>query len=256
LSTARELAAASVASLDVDPERAVLLAIEAAERSRASTGAPVPEAEEALHRAISASRVVMTKPGLGGSVATGPGGTATLRMEHPGEVVILDAQGRISRTIEAHEGEVNDVAFTADGARLVTTGGTWKTATLSGSCTARGRHRGSRLTRTAISWPRAGRAPVASWWQTRKPGVCAGPSCASRVRRVWWRSVRTARGSPLTRPCDPGGSRPAGSFQPSLGNHGSGSRHRRFAVMESRRQIPVRIIVRVGRRNGCPVAHG
>ena len=52
ISAARELAAASVANLDDDPELAVLLAVEAVERSRAVSGDPVPEAEEALHRSV------------------------------------------------------------------------------------------------------------------------------------------------------------------------------------------------------------
>ena len=48
----RELAAASVANLDVDPELSILLAIEAVQTTR-STGAPVlREAEDALHRAV------------------------------------------------------------------------------------------------------------------------------------------------------------------------------------------------------------
>ncbi len=91
ISGARELAAASVANLDDDPERAVLLAMEAVERSRAATGAAVPEAVEALHRAIAASRIVATIPGLSGPVATSVDGSiAAQEADGPGRVAILD----------------------------------------------------------------------------------------------------------------------------------------------------------------------
>ncbi len=123
VSAARELAAASLSSLDEDPERAVLLAIEAVERSRALVGEVLPGTEEALHRAIAASRVVRTIPGLGGSVATSQDGRiATERLDHPGDVAILDADGEIVRTIKAHRGDIEDVALTPDGRRVITFG--------------------------------------------------------------------------------------------------------------------------------------
>ena len=62
----RELAAAALAEREVDPERAILLAIEAVER-RACVAQPdvvLREATEALHLAIAASRVDQTWPGL------------------------------------------------------------------------------------------------------------------------------------------------------------------------------------------------
>jgi WD40 repeat protein/transcriptional regulator with XRE-family HTH domain len=54
--TSRELAAASVANLDVDPERSVLLALKALD-----AGTTV-EAEDALHRAVQASRIKLVIP--------------------------------------------------------------------------------------------------------------------------------------------------------------------------------------------------
>jgi serine/threonine protein kinase len=53
---ARELASAAVANLDVDAERSILLALEAVERTPSGDGSVLPEAEEALHRAVVASR--------------------------------------------------------------------------------------------------------------------------------------------------------------------------------------------------------
>jgi WD40 repeat protein/DNA-binding SARP family transcriptional activator len=62
LATARELAAAAVANLDVDPERSILLALEAVGVTREVDGTVVREAEEALHRAVKSSRAVHTAP--------------------------------------------------------------------------------------------------------------------------------------------------------------------------------------------------
>ena len=64
----RELAAAAMANLDVDPERSILLALEAVRRTRSVEGSVLPEVEEALHRSVLASRVMMTVPGVGGAL--------------------------------------------------------------------------------------------------------------------------------------------------------------------------------------------
>jgi WD40 repeat protein/DNA-binding SARP family transcriptional activator len=73
VATARQLAAASVANLDVDPERSILLALRAAETTGGGSRA-LPEAVEALHRAVAASRVVRTIPIDAGAVYAGLGG--------------------------------------------------------------------------------------------------------------------------------------------------------------------------------------
>ena len=62
---ARELAAAANASAGDDPERSLLLAIAAVERTRAVDGTVLPEAEDALHRALFASRIEATIPSFG-----------------------------------------------------------------------------------------------------------------------------------------------------------------------------------------------
>src|SRR5262245_10857987 len=66
IATARELAAAADANRDVDPERSVLLALAAVDRSRSGGGAALPEAEQALHDAVTASRAVLQVPEEGG----------------------------------------------------------------------------------------------------------------------------------------------------------------------------------------------
>ncbi|MEK7326511.1 MAG: hypothetical protein AAB217_14770, partial [Chloroflexota bacterium] len=59
---ARELASAAIANLDVDPELSILLAIEAVSQTYAMDQTALPEAEDALHRAVGASRVQLTFP--------------------------------------------------------------------------------------------------------------------------------------------------------------------------------------------------
>lgn len=122
---ARELAAAAVGNLDVDPERSILLAVEAVRRTRSVDGTVLPEAEEALHRAIGASRVMGTVRGLGGSVAWSSKGVfVTEGPEGSGIVDIRDAETRDPAlpAFRGHDGDINDVAFDAEGTMVATTG--------------------------------------------------------------------------------------------------------------------------------------
>ena len=59
----RELAAAALSNLSIDPERSILLAMQAVSTTRTVDGSVLPEAEEALHRSIMASHVVLTLAG-------------------------------------------------------------------------------------------------------------------------------------------------------------------------------------------------
>jgi WD40 repeat protein/DNA-binding SARP family transcriptional activator len=137
VATARELAAAANANLDVDPERSILLALAAVEHSRPAGGSVLPEAEEALHRAVTASRVELRVPGVGGRLDWSPDGTifVTEGPEGSGMVDIRDARtGESVRSFRGHDGDLIDVAFNHDGTLLATTGadGTahiWNTAT-------------------------------------------------------------------------------------------------------------------------------
>jgi WD40 repeat protein/serine/threonine protein kinase len=124
MATARELAAASVANLEVDPELSVLLAIEAVQTTR-STGEPVlREAEDALHRAVTASRLELEVPGLGGLLAWSPRGVfVTEGPEGSGLIDIRDSEtGEHVHSFQGHEGDVNDVAFSPDGSLLASSG--------------------------------------------------------------------------------------------------------------------------------------
>jgi WD40 repeat protein/DNA-binding SARP family transcriptional activator len=171
---ARELAAAAVANLDVDTERSVLLALEAVERARVD-GSILPEAEEALHRAVVASRTVLRVPGLGGALDWSPDGSlfVTEGPEGSGLIDIRDAAtGESVRSFRGHEDDVNLVAFSADGAMLATSGDdgavkVWDPTT------------GKRL------WSYQGTGEV--WGLSFSPdgSLLAAASWAEQVLRVW-----------------------------------------------------------------------
>ena len=122
---ARGFASAAVANLEVDAELSVLLALEAVDHTRAADGSVLPEAEDALHRAVGASRIVLRVPGVGGALDWSPDGRlfATEGPEESGLVDIRDATtGRSVRKFRGHDADVNLVAFSGDGTMLATSG--------------------------------------------------------------------------------------------------------------------------------------
>jgi WD40 repeat protein/DNA-binding SARP family transcriptional activator len=84
--TARELAALAVTNLDVDPERSILLALEAVEATREADGTVVRAAEESLHRALKSSRLVRALPQGGFGVGVTSDGARVLTVgANPGD---------------------------------------------------------------------------------------------------------------------------------------------------------------------------
>ena len=83
------------------------------------------EAENALHSAVSASRIVLNVPGVGGALDWSPNGRVfvTEGVEETGIVDIRDAEtGESVHSFKGHEIDINDVGFSGDGSRLVTAG--------------------------------------------------------------------------------------------------------------------------------------
>lgn len=121
LAEARELAAAAEANLDVDPERSVLLALEALDR--APGDARLQDAEQALHDAVTTSRATVRVTGAGGAVAWSPDGTQVASAAPDGALELTDAMtGDPLQTLTGHDARANGVTFSPDGALLGTTG--------------------------------------------------------------------------------------------------------------------------------------
>jgi WD40 repeat protein/transcriptional regulator with XRE-family HTH domain len=118
LSASRELAAASISNLSVDPERSILLALEAVSKEDTS------EAEDALHQSILNSRVRMTLKGHTGeitNVAVSPDGNRISTSSTDGTAIIWDAKtGKEILTLRGHSDVVVSIAFSPDGSQVVT----------------------------------------------------------------------------------------------------------------------------------------
>jgi WD40 repeat protein/DNA-binding SARP family transcriptional activator len=125
VATARELAAAATANLDADPERSILLTLAAIDHTRSPDGTVLPEAEQALHDAVTASRIEEQVPGVGGALDWSPdGGTfVTEGPEGSGVIDIRDAHsGESLRSFHGYDGDITAVAYNHDGTMLATTG--------------------------------------------------------------------------------------------------------------------------------------
>src|SRR6266508_1596843 len=122
ISSARELAAAAVANLDVDPERSILLALAAVDATWEVDHTAVPVAEEALHRALQEDRVLLTVP-QGREIAMSADGKRFATTGENGTPTVWETDtGTRLLTLRGHTGEVNGIAFSPDGSLLATTG--------------------------------------------------------------------------------------------------------------------------------------
>jgi WD40 repeat protein len=124
-SRSNELAAAALYNLRNDPERSVLLALAAASETSADD-VVMAAAEDALHRAVQASRVRLTLAGHGGAVhdvVYSPDGKRLATVSEDSKAKVWDAaSGRELLTLSGHSQALWGVAFSADGGRLATAG--------------------------------------------------------------------------------------------------------------------------------------
>lgn len=134
--TARELAAAAIANLDVDPERSILLALQAVAATNQTDHAVMPEAEDALHRAVQTSRIFRTFTGLTkpNFIEFSPDETR-LAVYGSGAIRLWDiASGKELVTLPVTAGNVDKMHFSRDATRLATTvineDGTFPVATI------------------------------------------------------------------------------------------------------------------------------
>jgi WD40 repeat protein len=124
IATSRELAAAALSNLSVDPLRSVLLA-QAALLTTSNVGIPdVPAALDALQQAVQASRARLLLAGHAMGVqglAYSPDGTRIATASEDGSVGVWDAaSGQELLVFDNVERAILDVAWTPDGKQLLT----------------------------------------------------------------------------------------------------------------------------------------
>ncbi len=117
IATSRELAAAAVSDLGLDPQLSILLSLQAIKTSI------TVEAENALHRSILASRVVFTMHHEASvwTVAYSPDGKRIATASADKTAKIWDAAtGKLLLTLVGHTDSVHVIAFSPDGKHLAT----------------------------------------------------------------------------------------------------------------------------------------
>jgi WD40 repeat protein len=129
LANTRELAAAAINSLEVDPERGILLALQAISITRTTDGSALPEAEDALHRALLASHLRLVLSGHEYGVLTAafsPDGHRLAAIGIDGTVKVWDSISGAELLSMPGSTEPSDalgtqrLAYSPDGKRLVT----------------------------------------------------------------------------------------------------------------------------------------
>jgi len=130
IASIRELSASAVNNLGVDPERSILLSLQAVNISLQNHQPVLIEAQDALHRSIQTSRVVATLHGhtmdIFG-VAVSPDGTRLATLSDDGSIKIWDTTSNQELlTISTGITQKNlsrFISFSPDGKRLITPAG-------------------------------------------------------------------------------------------------------------------------------------
>jgi hypothetical protein len=118
LATSRELAVAAISNLDDDPERSILLALQAEATTHTS------EAENALHRSILASHTVLVvrHDAPIWDVTFSPDGKRFATTSQDMTAKVWDAKtGQLMLTLIGHTDEVGCIIYSLDGKRIATT---------------------------------------------------------------------------------------------------------------------------------------
>jgi len=126
-SSVRELSSAANLNLEVDPERSILLALQAVSKTYIIDHTVLPEAEDALHRAVQASRIELTLRGhtdVVWSAVFSPDGKRVATASADGTAKIWDAvTGKELLTVKGSSyGIVWHAMFSPDGKLLATAG--------------------------------------------------------------------------------------------------------------------------------------
>src|SRR4029077_6336661 len=112
--TARELAAGADANIAVDPERAVLLGLRAIDTTKDVDGTVLPEALNALHRAVRENRMLATVPNVGGKMDWNPTND-TFVTEGPEDSGMVDIRsattGESILSWRGNATDINDVKY-------------------------------------------------------------------------------------------------------------------------------------------------
>ena len=144
---ARELSGNAVNNLSADPERSILLALQAVSVSSAGGKPILREVEEALHRAVQASRLQLTLRGHTAGlyrIAFSPDGKRLATAGIDKTAKVWDpVSGKELLTLSGHTLDVVGIAFSPDGTRLATssydkTAKVWDAVTGQESLTLRG----------------------------------------------------------------------------------------------------------------------
>lgn len=130
VASVRELSASALNNLTVDPERSILLSLQAVNLSLQNHQPVLVEAQDALHRSVQASRVVATLAGHSANVfgiAVSPDGTRLASLSDDGTIKIWDTRSNqelLSFTTGLTEKNLSRfISFSPDGKRLVTPAG-------------------------------------------------------------------------------------------------------------------------------------
>lgn len=122
ITLSRELAGNAINNLDVDPERSILLAMQAVTTTLRVDGTTTKEARDALHRAVLNSRqrlVIQRQPGIEYALAYSPDGKSIAVSSGDGQIQLWDLSSREELfTLSGHKGPVTGLAFSPDGSRL------------------------------------------------------------------------------------------------------------------------------------------